>query len=274
MKSDLVKQKKEVLLKEGWIECVSEFDFNYLISKNPFNIIKDFGYLVSSCSEHLNKNPLSFLGSEINDAREEFIKSFCLPISKPTSPPATPFLSASWPLLKKDYESMECAFEELTYVVIRRIVEKLGTPLEIYQYGLDEKDNMLFKYSTVDFNLSFLDNITIFKKLCVKWNNCSLFIEVSNKWHDNGAVIDYGWQLYSKNLRSLCSDVMNEIGLELNSNTYQLGELQPEYRLDSFPNYIKEFTQQLKEQMGFSSIEIKYPERFNLIIEGDPGYGR
>lgn len=274
MKNDLVKQKKETLLEEGWEECSSEFDFNYLINKDPLTVLKEFGYLISVCSEHLNKNPFSFLGSEINDAREDFIKSFCPPVNKPSIPSAVPFLSASWPLIKKDYENMECAFEELTYVVIRRIVEKLGTPLEVYQYNLEDKDNMLFKYSTSKFNLSFLDNITIFKKLYVKWNNCSLFIEVSNKWHDNGAVIDYGWQLYSKDLRNLCCDVMNEIGLELNPNTYQLGELQPEYKLDSFPKYIKDFTQEIKGLMGLEPLEINYPERFNLIIEGPPGFGK
>jgi hypothetical protein len=274
MKNDLVKQKKEILLEEGWKECSSEFDFNYLINKDPLSVIKEFGYLISICSEHLNKNPLSFLGSEVNDAREEFIKSFCPPVTKPSAPTTTPFLSASWPLIKKDYENMECAFEELTYVVIRRIVEKLGTPLEIYQYNLDDKDNLLFKHSISEFSLSFLDNITIFKKLYVKWSHCYLFIEVSNKWHDNGAVIDYGWQLYSKDLRDLCCSVLNDIGLELNPTTYQLGELQPEYKLDSFPTYIQKFTEQLKEQMGFNLLNIKYPERFNLIVEGPPGFGK
>lgn len=271
---DLIKQKKEVLINEGWVECISEFDINYLISKNPLEVLKSFGYFLSTCSEHLNKNPLSFLGNEINDAREEFIKSICPGLPKPSFPTSIPFLSASWPLIKKDYENMECAFEELTYIVIRRIVSSLGTPLEMYQYNIDDKDSLLFTYPVDRFSLELLDNLTIYKKVFIKWKDAILIIEVSNKWHENGAVVDYGWQLFSKDLRSKSSNVMNEIGLELNPNTYQLGELLPQFKLNSFPKYIQEFTAELKKDMGFNCIESDYPERFNLIIEGKPGYGK
>lgn len=271
MISDLTKQKKETLLKEGWVLLESQFDFDYLIHKNPLDIFKDFGFFMSVLGEHLNKNPLSLLGAEINEARDNFVKTLCPIIERPVAPTNTPLLSASWPLIKKDYENMEASFIELTYFTIRKIVGNLGAPLNIYQRSLDESSLDIFSYPTDNFNLSILDNLTIFKKLVIQWDEVVLMINVSTSWHENGAIIEYSWNLYSNKLRQLTSNIMHNIGLELNPNTYQLGELVPQFKLNSFPEYIREFTNELQSLMFKDN---KYPERFNLIVEGKPGYGK
>lgn len=271
MISDLTKQKKETLLKEGWVLLESQFDFDYLIHKNPLDIFKDFGFFMSVLGEHLNKNPLSLLGAEINDARDNFVKTLCPAIKRPEVPSNTALLGACWPLIKKDYENMEAAFIELTYFTIRKIVDNLGAPLKIYQKSLDESSLDIFSYPTDNFNLNILDNLTIFKKLIIQWDKVVLMINVSTSWHENGAVIEYSWNLYCNQLRELASNVMNNIGLELNPNTYQLGELVPQFKLNSFPEYIKLFSKKLQSLMFKNNT---YPERFNLIVEGKPGYGK
>lgn len=269
MISDVLKQKKDILIKKGWEECRPEFDLNYFNEVSSKNLNKSLGYFISTVSKELSDNWFSIFGEQIDTAKDNFLNAMCPPSYIPEAPPSTAFIQASWPFNLNDYNSTtEAAFEELTYRVIIRIIKLLGIPNSVHQ-SLGNSREIVLKLKPEKFNL---DDILILDNLIVVWDDVYLKVEHSQSWNDNGAVTSFQWYLHSNNIREYSSQVLHNIGVELNPSSYQLGDLDPDYKLDSFPDYIKDYTLELKKDMGV--INKKYPERFNALITGPPGYGK
>ena len=199
----------------------------------------------------------------------------CPPTFIPPTPPSIAFIEATWPFNINDHGSnMEAAFEELTYRVIVRIVKLLGEPNDVYQ-SLGRNDEIVLKLPPHKFDANNLTSCVL-NKVIVCWDEAYLEVERTHSWNDTGAITAFSWSLYSNNIRDYSSQVLHNIGLELNPSTYQLGELDPEFTLNSFPDYIKDIRKDLEQEMfEFDNTgNIVLPERFNTLIVGPPGYGK
>ena len=272
------KYKKKLLIKQGWEEIIPTFDFNYLLEIGPDKIIEEAGFLISAFSEYTNRNPMAFLGWPIQEARNRFVKSICPSSNVPPMPVSTPSINAQWPLQGED-NSSETAFEELTYRTIVSIIgQVLNPPDEIYQYT----DNFVCKWDNPK-PFSFAD-LELVGKLRAIWHEqkVDLLIESTFKWGDNERAEALVWSLYSKNLRSLSSKALINTGIEINPHAYQVGTVDSIFKLNSFPEDIKSNTADLIDKLGFNnqtrfkdnSNKINYPERFNVLVVGPPGYGK
>jgi hypothetical protein len=271
--NDIVKQKREVLIKAGWVESLPEFDWNYFYEVSSKTFTKDLGYAISKASEKISTNFFNIFSEEVDSACTQFMHALCPPVFIPQPPLATAFINASWPFNINDHNShIEAAFEELTYRIIIRIIKNLGTPNAVYQ-ALDKSRSVVLKLDPFKFDI---DNIDILDQVVISWDKVYVTINRSHSWDDNGAITSYEYNLYSDDIRKLSSSVMYNIGLEINPTTYQLGDLDPKFKLNTFPQYIKEYTEELKEEMGFylGGMERKYPERFNIIVVGPPGFAK
>ena len=256
--------KRDIILKQGWIEIHPTFDFEYAEKLGLQAMIKEGGYFFSKMAEMLGNNIFAGFSKEADQAREEFVQSICPPVSVPPAPLNTPRIQAEWPPCE-GYSTIERAFEELTYRNICLIaVNVLGQPDKIYQ----ATDNHVFEYHYFEpFDFSKVD---IVGKFYAIWYDLDVYlaIEPSTQWMDNGVRTALNWKLYTKELRKYSSEALCSIGVELNPNTYQLGIIDPEFTLQSFPQYIRDYTYDLKETLS------EEPERFNILIEGPPGYGK
>lgn len=273
MTNEIIKQKREALIKEGWVESLPEFDWNYFHEVSSKSFVKDLGFALSRITDKVSSNFFNLFGEDVDAAKLAFMHSICPPVFIPQPPPATAFISASWPFNVNDYNSnIEAAFEELTYRVIVRIVSLLGTPDVVYQ-ALGQSKDVVLKLDPLKFDIN---DVTILDFLVISWDDVYVTVERSQSWNDNGAVTSFTWSLYSDKIREYSSQVMYNIGLEINPTTYQLGDLDAEFTIDSFPEYIKLHTNNLKKEMQFyyGGMEPKYPERFNVIVVGPPGYGK
>lgn len=263
---DTIVLYSEVLIKEGWVKIEPSFDFNYFTTLDPLKVIKNLGYFISSTSEILAKNPLGFLSADIERERFNFFSSICPADKIKCLQSNSPQFQASYPIVKSDYENQEAAFEELTYIVIQRIIKCLGKPKQIIQIlGEDESLNsFLYKDTSVNLN-----SLSILSKLFLVWDNVIVTAEHGERWHDNGSFSKLSWHLKTNDILELSSKVCGGIGLELNTASYQIGELNPSFKLNSFPLYIQTYTKELINILNNKEIE-----RFNLLIQGPPGFGK
>jgi hypothetical protein len=263
---DLIIVHTEVLLKEGWVKIEPCFDFNYFITLDPFKVMKSFGYFISSTSEILSKNPLGFLSADIERERLNFLSSICPVNNIKTLQSTSPQFQARYPFTKNDYENQDAAFEELTYIVIQRIIKYLGEPKQIVQVLGEDQSSDSFLYRDTSVNLN---NLSILSKLFLVWDDVVITTEYQDRWYANGSFNQLTWRLKGNDIFELASKVCGGIGLELNTASYQLGELNPSFKLDSFPTYIQTYTKNL-----INILVNKEPERFNVLIQGPPGFGK
>jgi len=271
MTQEFLKAKKDLLISKGWIEILPEFNLDYFLESNMEDNFKNIGYYISAVTGAMGSNPFAILSEDSHDAYIKLLKSVSPIVNMPQPPVVVPCINATWPFNPQYWNNTEAAFEELTYRVIKKIVEELGTPNEIYQsiaFNAGD-DDLMFK---LDPSLYDLRTITVAGKLILVFDDTFVSIQLKNTWSDNGVMPAHEWQLYSDNIRGLTNEIIHEMGLELNPKTYQLGLVDPEYKLNSFPDYIQDQTNDLYYKMGFNKGE--YPERFNIIIEGPPGYGK
>lgn len=261
---NIEKAKREALLKQGWVEIHPIFDLEYIKKIGVETVVKESGYYLSKMTELLANNPFAFIGRDAVDAQEEFIQAICPPVAVPPAPLNTPRIQAEWP--PQSYNDVtERAFEELTYRNITLIVSQvLGQPDKIYQ----TTDNYVFEYHYYEpFDFSQGE---IIGKFYAVWEDLDVYltIEPTTQWSDNGVKHALSWCLYTKDLRRYSSEALCEIGVELNPNTYQLGIIDPEFKLGSFPEYLQDYANDLVDKLK------NFPERFNILIEGPPGYGK
>ena len=261
-------QKSEFLLKQGWLKVEPEFDFNHLINLGSDTIFKEIGYFASAITEKSGNNPLALFSEEIKDRRDELFAALCPNITTPQKPANTAMISGSWPMEDQGMSS-EDAFSELTYRTIQLIVTKvLPSPNVIYQ----ETTENVFRWPLELQDFSF-DDLEVLGDLVAVWDNAYLKVSPTTNWNDNGYSVGFEWEFFSNDLRELSSKALVGIGIEINPKSYQLGTIDPEFSLDSFPEYIKEYTEEIKTEM-FSDGPLVYPTRFNLLIDGPPGYGK
>ena len=271
MTQEYLKGKKEILLSKGWTEVLPEFKLDHFLANDFGDNVRHVGYYFASLSNAISKNPFAIFSEEMYDAQIKFLKTISPNISIPEPPVSVASINSTWPFNSQYMDNSEAAFEELTYRVIVKIVKALGTPNEIYQSisftsGTDE---LIF---TFDPQLYDLKTLPILGRVVLVWDDVYASVQLKNAWSDNGLMPAHEWTLFADNIRQLTNEVISEIGVELNPKTYQLGIVDPEFKVDSFPEYIIEHTSDLYNKMGF--LDKEYPERFNVIIEGPPGYGK
>lgn len=258
-------QKCDFLEKQGWVKVEPEFDFGYVVDELGIGkFVQQVGFFASSLSKEMTNNPFAIFGEEIKEKQDDFMISICPNLKAPTNPTNKAMISSQWPL-SDGYSTSERAFEELTYRTINLIVTKvLGTPENIYV----ETAEHVFRWPKERvFNF---DNLEIVGELIAVWEEAYLRIEPTTIWGDNGSNFGLEWKLYSNFLRSHANAALGGVGIEINPKTYQLGDLDPEYAIDSFPPYIKGYTEQLKEDMFVDGL----PDRYNILIDGPPGFGK
>lgn len=271
MTQEYLKGKKEILVSKGWQEILPEFNLDHFLSNDINDNLRHIGYYLALITSATSQNPFAIFSEEAHDAQIKFLKSISPILTIPEPPVSVACINSTWPFNSQYMDNSESAFEELTYRVIVKIVESLGTPKEIYQSisftsGTDE---LIF---TLDPKLYNLQTLPIVGKVVLIWEEVYVCVQLKSNWGDNGVMPAHEWSLYSNNIRDLSNKVIADIGVELNPKTYQLGLVDPEFKVDTFPEYIIEHTADLYNKMGFN--EGKYPERFNVIIEGPPGYGK
>ena len=267
------KIKREWLIKQGWKEISPEFDMEYFQELGFEKVGKELGYYFSAFGEEMKKSFLGFLSKDLDEARSEMVSNLCPNVQVPPAPQNTPMISAQWPL-GDGYSTSERAFEELTYrTIVLTVFKVLGPPREVYQYT----DNFVFSHPHPD---RYDFESEMISELVAIWDNAYLKIEPTTQWTDNGSTNAQDWTLYSKELRKLSTHALKGTGLEINPKSYQLGRLDPEFKLDSFPQYIQVMQNELQKEMFFqgkSDLGAGYtgvPERHNTIIVGPPGYGK
>jgi len=270
MTQEQLKAKKEILVNKGWKEVVASFDLPYFLKGDINNNFKQIGYYVSSVSERVSQNIFSIFGEELDDAKVKLLKSISPYTSMPEPPVGKACIESTWPFNKDYMQNGEAAFQELTYRVITMIVESLGTPINIYQSisFSGDTDDMIF---TLDPKFYNLESIDVVGKMILIWKDIYVSIQLKNAWSDNGTMAAYKWSLYSNDIREMTNKIIHDTGVELNPKSYQLGVIDAEFSLVSFPEYINNFTEELFNEMDLDN---KCPERFNILIEGPPGYGK
>lgn len=267
----LEQQKYEFLIKRGWEQVKPEFDLEHFVKLAPQKVLSELGSFVSNFSRESSNNPFAIFGEEVRDHQEDFMSSICPAFSIPPAPTNCAMINSQWPI-EDNGDTSENAFSELTYRTIVLIVEKaLGVPINIFQ----ETNEKVFKYTDPSsFNF---DKLELVGTLTAVWDDAYLEVHMSSIWTSTGTINSLDWRLYSPNLRTYSAECLGGVGLEINPSTYQLGNIDPEFNLNSFPEYIRNHTYNLEVEMGFkkgAALLKNYPERFNILVEGPPGYGK
>jgi hypothetical protein len=258
-------QKTQFLLKQGWKVLEPEFNLLYFAELGLEAVIKETGFFISEFTNRVKDNWFNLFGEDVKEVRDTYLSSICPNASVPNTPSNCPMISSQWPLEFNDCASQN-AFAELTYRTIVRIVgDVLPNPNFIYQETRDK----VFVYPDVQ-SFSFSD-VEIIGTTTVVWDNAYLTIEPSSVWTSTGTINALEWRLYSKDLRTLSSEALKKVGLEINPNTYQLGVIDPEFRLKTFPAYIREYSDKLIKNMFEDG---GFPQRYNILVEGPYGYGK
>lgn len=263
-------QKKiEALEKKGWVKIEPEIDFSYLFELGLNKVAKEAGYFMSELVKESTRNPLGLFSKEVEDARSSFLKQVTPRQDVPDAPNNWPSIFANFPSDKDNNDStIDKAFEELTYQTIIRICrDVLPAPIAIYQFV--EQQLMVVKDTS---KYDFTDRELYNKVTCV-WEDSYLTLDIERNWGSNNASITVEHNFYSENLRDHAQKALINLGLEINPKSYQIGMLDPEFNLNSFPNYIKEYTKDLEIEMGFKQKDT-FPNRFNALIVGAPGKGK
>jgi hypothetical protein len=265
MHKDLIDQYSQLLLKEGWVKEEPQFDLNYFITLDFSSVVKNLSYCISEIGHKCQTNIFGFLSEDVEKERSKFLSTICPNNKICFLESNSPQLQANYPIIKNDYENQEAAFEELTYLIIQRVINYLGTPHKIAQIlGEDATLTTFIINQSTD-----IKNISILARLFLVWDDVVITAERGERWHDNGSISKLSYHLKSKNLKQLVSNVVGGIAMEINSNTYQIGSPSPKYKLSSFPSYIKNYTNDLIELINNNTID-----RLNVLIEGPPGTGK
>lgn len=266
-------KKVEALKAKGWEVVKPEFDLGYFMSLGFEVVTKEIGFFLSTVSQACSHNPLGFISQEVDESRDNLIKKLTPNYQKPDAPNNWPSIFASYPSEKDNTESIvERAFEELTYQTIIRICrDVLPTPNNIFQHV--EGTLMRFKDPS---KYNFTDKEFFSTIYCI-WEDSFLTLDIEKNWGSNNASITIEHNFYSSHLREYAQQALIGLGLEINPKTYQIGTLDPEFKLNSFPNYIKDYTYDLEVEMGFKkgvTLAKDFPDRFNVLITGAPGKGK
>ena len=271
------KKKMEILERNGWKLVQPELDLEYLIKLGHEKVFKELGFFLSDLTKHCKENPLALFSKEVEETRLDFLRKITpdehLRIHKSKKWPS---LDASYPSDKDSSDStISRAFESLQYVAIRNIVKNvLPKPTFVYQkaYG-----NYFKLEDTSKFDID--NQELLFDKIKCYWaeSETYLTLKLESNWGENSFNFSIEHDLSSPHLNSLAEKALTGIGMEINPKSYQVGDIESEFSIDSFPEYIKSYTSELKKDMGLSKDVLlveDYPNRYNALVVGLPGVGK
>ena len=256
------------LEKRGWKLVEPEFNLDYLIELGPEKILKEVGYYFSDFAGQCSKNPFAFLSKDLKESYDTCVRNITPLTGKIEVPNNWPCIFANFPSDKDITDStIDKAFEELTYRTIIKICQNVLPPAKAIYQTFNNHTMSYIDTANYDFT-----NKEIFNTVTCVWEDSFLTLDLEKNWGANNTSITVEHNFYSTNLRKYAQQILGYMGLEINPKTYQIGTLDPEYNLDSFPSYIQDFSSKLQQDMGlFNGV---FPNRYNTLIVGEPGKGK
>lgn len=247
----------EYLTNNHWKPIDLIIDPQTLIKLDPGTVIEETGELLSNLGESLSKNWLSIFSKKTKGLFRNYVKAL-------TSIPSLDNLTGVYisGKSKPDLDSFipDEAFSSLKYKNILDICTSLGSPNRVWLYTANDIYQLDLNYFVS------VEQLNMPVTYLVSWPNVNLKITYDS--YDQCQV----FTLYFDNLNELrgsVNKVVSGLAINLKKKSFDLGTVNPEYPLDSFPDYIQSFTEVIKKEM----FKEDYPF-FNLLIKGPVGTGK
>lgn len=253
----------EILHRNGWRKLPFTLDINHLIKLEPMSVLEELGNTLAVVSKQMKDTPFGIFSTESREATDKFTQLLSPSPRKKLEKIEWPYISCASPHDPYDDVSDRLA-DILNCEMINRIRRNLGTPDKMYQVTKTDV------YEQKDLSLhDNIENVCLVGDIYVVWEKKETVLKIHNdRSYSRGDVVYY--RLLSNQLNSLLKQNVYNLGVHILGQKVIVGALEPEYTLSSFPPYIQQFEEQLKQQM----FEDGDPSVFNLLLTSPPGHGK
>lgn len=253
--------KRDIFLKEGWVEVESKLDFDYISKLDLNTSISKIGEFLYNIRKETVDNIFGVFNRESKDAYRSLVSYFTPTIQLDDSKyKSLPVISGKLHE-KKDPDYTEF-FEYLESYLIKNIIPKLG-PADFIYCKSDGDVYTLKSPETIN-----LENIWYDNRMHIIWEDIGILTARQDlNYRGNPSDILNFFITNTEKFKEIKREVLS-IGAQVFLRSYDLGKIESPYKLNSFPTYTHKHVAEIKAALKTDFTNI------GILVEGDYGTGK